>query len=112
MSGLRAPSCFFQYVSCESCLPSIHIHFVLLQVPLIRLAASAGIVTWVATGGNPGNLLGLGGGRSLKRPEMAEKEAPQKIFRDVLNSSVARSQSHAFSTLYSSYLDLILMVFN
>jgi len=41
----------------------------------LRLAASAGIVTWVATGGNPGNLLGLGGGRSLKRPEMAEKEA-------------------------------------
>lgn len=40
----------------------------------MRLAASLGIASWVVTGGNPGNLLGMGG-RSLKRPDMAEKEA-------------------------------------
>lgn len=41
----------------------------------LRIAASAGIVTWVATGGNPTAWLGIGGERSLKRPDMAEKEA-------------------------------------
>jgi len=60
------------------------------------LAASAGIVTWVATGGNPGNLLGLGGGRSLKRPEMAEKEvqlARQMFFRAAENYVDAREST-------------------
>lgn len=45
------------------------------KILLPRLGASAAIVTWVATGGNPGSLLGVGGERSLKRPDMAEKEA-------------------------------------
>lgn len=56
-----------------------------------RLAASAGIVTWVATGGNPGNLLGLGGGRSLKRQDMAEKEAP-RAFSHVLTELKLQSE--------------------
>eukprot|EP00435_Cladocopium_sp_Y103_P017021 s504_g4.t1 len=62
----------------------------------IVLAASAGIVTWVATGGNPGNLLGLGGGRSLKRQDMAEKEvqvARQMFFRAAENYADSREST-------------------
>ena len=72
-----------------------------------RLAASAGIVTWVATGGNPGNLLGLGGGRSLKRQDMAEKEAcPELSHMFSLNSNSSRSHVALLLLVASLFSDI------
>ncbi|CAJ1382529.1 unnamed protein product [Effrenium voratum] len=61
----------------------------------MMLAASLGIASWVVTGGNPGNLLGMGG-RSLKRPDMAEKEvqlARQMFLRAAENYQDAREST-------------------
>ena len=42
---------------------------------LWQACSKKGGLVEVFTGGNPGSLLGLSGGRSLARPDMAEKEA-------------------------------------
>ncbi|CAE7289044.1 Iigp1 [Symbiodinium sp. CCMP2592] len=62
----------------------------------IVLAASFGLASWVFTGGNPGSLLGLSGGRSLARPDMAEKEvqaARQMFLRAAENYRDAREST-------------------